>query len=152
MLTSSDERQIVNLLHRYAELVDEADFDGLSELFANAHVFMAGPEQPAVPGSLVGAVMKRFVKLHEGSPSTRHVITNTVLEADTDSQARTRSVFTVLQGVAGVFPLQVVASGRYHDVFERDADGRWSFRQRTMLVDHHGDVSQHLYPISGAPS
>jgi 3-phenylpropionate/cinnamic acid dioxygenase small subunit len=149
MLTSGDERQIVNLLHRYAELVDAADFDGISELFANAPVFMAGPEQPAVPGSMVGAVMKRFVKLHDGSPLTRHVITNTVLEADTDSRVRTRSVFTVLQGVSGVLPLQVVASGRYHDVFGRDAEGRWSFLERTMLVDHHGDVSQHLHSLGG---
>ena len=149
MLTSSDERQIVNLLHRYAELVDAADFDGISELFANAQVFMAGPEQPAVPGSMVGAVMKRFVKLHDGSPSTRHVISNTILDADSDSLVRTRSVFTVLQGVAGEFPLQVVASGRYHDVFERSTDGRWRFGQRTMLVDHHGDVSQHLHPLGG---
>ena len=149
MLTSGDERQIVNLLHRYAELVDSADFAGISELFADAQVFMAGPDQPAVPGSMVGAVMKRFVKLHDGSPSTRHVITNTVLEADSDTRARARSVFTVLQGVAGVLPLQVVASGRYHDAFARAVDGRWSFVERTMLVDHHGDVSQHLHPLGG---
>ncbi len=152
MLTSSDERQIVNLLHRYAELVDAADFDGISELFASARVFMAGPEQPAVPGSKVGDVMKRFVKLHDGSPATRHVITNTILEADSDSQVRTRSVFTVLQGVTGLFPLQVVASGRYHDVFECDADGRWRFHERTMLVDHHGDVSEHLHSPTGEKS
>jgi 3-phenylpropionate/cinnamic acid dioxygenase small subunit len=149
MLTSGDERQIVNLLHRYAELVDDADFDGLSDLFAEAEVFMAGPDQSAVPGSMVGKVMKRFVKLHDGRPLTRHVVTNTILESDSDSIVRTRSVFTVVQGVIGVLPLQVVASGRYHDVFERGGDGSWHFIRRTILLDHHGDVSQHLWPMEG---
>lgn len=146
MLTSGDERQIVNLLHRYAELVDDADFDGISELFRDAQVFMAGPDQPAVPGAMVGTVMKRFVKLHDGSPRTRHVITNTILESESDSQVRARSVFTVLQGVGEAFPLQVVASGRYHDVFTLGSDHIWHFGQRTILLDHHGDVSEHLHP------
>lgn len=149
MLTSGDERQIVNLLHRYAELVDDANFDGLSELFAEAQVFMAGPDQPAVPGPMVGKVMKRFVKLHDGRPLTRHVISNTILESEADDSARTRSVFTVLQGVADVLPLQVVASGRYHDVFGRGSDGSWHFTRRTILLDHHGNVSEHLHPMGG---
>ena len=152
MLTSGDERQIVNLLHRYAELVDDADFDGISDLFRDAQVFMAGPDQPAVPGTMVGTVMKRFVKLHEGSPRTRHVITNTILEPKSDSRATARSVFTVLQGVGESFPLQVVASGRYHDEFARGSDHIWRFGRRTILLDHHGDVSEHLLPReSGRP-
>lgn len=143
-LGADDERAIRNLLYSYAERVDAGDFDGVSALFADAEVFMAGPDRPAVPGSMVGRVMARFVLLHEGSPRTKHLVDNTLIEPVSVDEVRTRSVFTVMQAVPGLLPLQAVASGRYHDRFVRGADGAWRFAERTMLVDAHGDVSQHL--------
>lgn len=150
MLTSADEREIVNLLFRYAELVDAGDFDGVSALFDGAEVFMGGPDLPAVPGSAVGKVMRKFVLLYDGAPHTKHVVTNTIVEADDTTHASTRSYFTVTQCVPGRFPLQMVASGRYHDRFEKS--DRWRFVRRTMLVDHHGDTSHHLRPAEGGAS
>jgi 3-phenylpropionate/cinnamic acid dioxygenase small subunit len=147
MLTSTDEREILNLLFRYAELVDAGDFDGVSALFDGAEVFMGGPDRPAVPGTMVGQVMKKFVVLHDGSPHTKHVVTNTIVEAESADRASTRSYFTVTQCVPGRFPLQMVASGRYHDRFEKT--DRWRFVRRTMLVDHHGDTSHHLRSATG---
>lgn len=150
MFTSTDEREIVNLLFRYAELVDAGDFDGVSALFADAEVFMGGPDRPAVPGPMVGEVMKKFVLLHDGVPLTKHVVTNTILEADGDSHVAARSYFTVTQCVPGRLPMQIVASGRYHDRFVRS--DRWRFARRTILVDHHGDTSYHLRSSSAGPS
>ena len=144
MLTYGDERAVLNLLCVYVELVDSGNFDGLSVLFAGVPVFMAGPDQPAVPGEMVGEVMHRFVKTYDGIPRTKHLVTNTILESDAPGQARTRSQFTVLQNVPGVLPLQVVASGRYHDEFSQDSSGTWGFAQRIMLVDAYGDASAHL--------
>jgi len=143
-LSADDERAIRNLLHTYAERVDAGDFDGVSALFSGAEVFMAGPDRPPVPGTLVGRVMERFVMLHDGSPRTKHLVDNTIIEPVAVDEVRTRSVFTVMQAVPGLLPLQAVASGRYHDRFVRGTDGAWRFVERTMLVDAHGDVSQHL--------
>jgi hypothetical protein len=42
-----------------------------------------------------------------------------------------------------VLPLQPIVTGRYHDRFERVA-GEWRFAQRHMIVDHVGDVREHL--------
>ena len=144
MLTSADERAILNLLFSYAERVDAGDFDGVSALFERAQVFMAGPDHPAVPGSMVGAVMAKFVRTYDGSPLTKHLVTNSIIESTSPDEATTRSQFTVLQAVPDVLPLQLVASGRYHDRFVRDDGSRWRFAERVMLVDAHGDVSAHL--------
>lgn len=149
MLTSGAERSILNLLFTYAERVDAGDFDGVSRLFDGAQVYMAGPDQPAVPGSMVGAVMARFVKVYDGIPRTKHVVTNSIIEPDGTSTATARSQFTVLQDVPGVLPLQVVASGRYHDRFATDDGTSWRFVERVMLVDAHGDVSAHLNQGTG---
>lgn len=148
-MTSGAERSILNLLFTYAERVDAGDFDGVSRLFDGAQVFMAGPDQPAVPGSMVGAVMARFVKVYDGIPRTKHLVTNSIIEADGPSSVVARSQFTVLQDVPGVLPLQVVASGRYHDRFATDDGTTWRFVERVMLVDAHGNVSAHLNQGTG---
>lgn len=148
MLTSADEREIRNLLFRYAELVDAGDFDGVSALFHDAEVFMGGPDLPAVPGDAVGKVMRKVVLLHDGVPHTKHLVTNTIIETVDATHATTRSYFTVTQCVPGRFPLQTVASGRYHDVFEKVDD--WRFVRRTMFLDHRGDTSHHLRDMGAA--
>ena len=41
-------------------------------------------------------------------------------------------------------PLQAIASGRYHDTFER-VEGIWRFATRDYsMLDYIGDLSQHL--------
>jgi 3-phenylpropionate/cinnamic acid dioxygenase small subunit len=151
MLTSEDEREIVNLLFRYAEAVDNGRFDEVSALFASAEVFMGGPDLPSMPGSQVGPTMEKVVMLYDGVPNTKHVVTNVIVEADDREQASTRSYFTVSQCVPGQFPLQVVASGRYHDRFARTVEG-WRFVERIIHFDHRGDTSFHLRSGRGVVS
>jgi len=137
------ETSIVNLLHRYAELVDEGDFAGVSALFHRARVHMSGPMDESVPGETVGSIMGRFVRLYDGVPLTRHVITNTIVEmADDQQSATTRSYFTVLQIISAP---QIIVVGRYHDRFSCDSDSAtWFFTERIIMVDAVGDVTGHL--------
>lgn len=137
------ETVILNLLHRYAEMVDNGDFDGVSSLFGRARVYMSGPLDDAVPGESVGAVMRRFVRLYDGVPQTRHVITNTIIEmADDRMTATTRSYFTVMQIIS--VP-EIIVVGRYHDRFSRAGNSEtWHFTERIIMVDAVGDVSNHL--------
>jgi 3-phenylpropionate/cinnamic acid dioxygenase small subunit len=157
----SHERQIENLLYRYAECVDAGDFDGVSALFEHAGYHLAGAE--GARGEGVGATMRATVQLHGGTPGTKHVMTNAIIElADDERTAEARSCFTVLQAAEG-FPLQPVITGRYHDHFElvdgrwrfatgrRPArsgrgSGRWRFADRAITIEQIGDLSRHLTP------
>lgn len=135
----ADGLALSNLLYRYAELVDTGDFAGVGALFERARVHMAGPGSDAVSGDTVAAIMKRFVRLYDGAPRTRHTITNPILEIDGDV-ASVRSYYTVLQILAAP---TIIVTGRYHDRFARDAGG-WYFTERVIHVDAVGDVSGHL--------
>ena len=53
-----------------------------------------------------------------------------------------RSYFTVLQALPDL-ALQPIASGHYHDRFERRG-GQWRFAARRATVVLVGDVSRHL--------
>jgi 3-phenylpropionate/cinnamic acid dioxygenase small subunit len=79
----------------------------------------------------------------DGTPRTKHVISNLVVDVDDGStHASARSYFTVLQATDGV-PLQPIIAGRYEDQFEK-VDGTWRFSERIIHPDLHGDLSKHM--------
>ena len=142
------DRQIQHLIHRYAELLDAGDLDGVGQLFEHAR-YGAGDGALVMTGDQVAEVNKSLVILYEdGTPRTKHVTSNLILEVDEEAgTAASRSYFTVLQQV-GVGPLQPIVAGRYHDRFERVA-GAWRFSERRIFVDLAGDLSRHLRSVPG---
>ncbi len=136
--------EITNLLYRYAELIDAGDLTGAAALFTHAKIKMAGSEQPQ-DNQAVLAVWRNYMRIYPcGTPRTKHVITNPIVEIDEAAgRATCRSYYTVLQATDDL-PLQAVAAGRYHDAFER-VDGAWRFSYRDYsLLDLKGDLSGHL--------
>lgn len=135
--------KITNLLYSYAEKFDVGDLDGAAALFNHATLVVAGGHKVDAKG--LRALWADHVKIHEnGTPMTKHVITNPIVEVDEEAgTASCRSYYTVLQATPDL-PLQVVAAGRYHDTFER-VDGVWRFATRDYsLFDHQGNLAEHL--------
>lgn len=136
--------EIANLLYRYAELMDAGDLAAVAGLFDHARMRLRG--KPELLGSAAMLeTWRRFVRLHpDGTPRTKHVITNPIIEIDEAlDRATCRSYYTVLQATEKL-ALQVIAAGRYHDEFERLA-GRWRLTYRDYsLMDLVGALDDHL--------
>jgi hypothetical protein len=77
-----------------------------------------------------------------GTPKTRHLVLNLIVEIADDATAAARSTFCVVQAT-DLIPLQPIIAGRYHDRFARDGGG-WFFTERIIDVEMVGDVSDHL--------
>jgi SnoaL-like domain len=139
----SDERQILNLLYTYCELQDAADFAGVAELFRHSGYRVHNGDEHFGYDE-VYALKTAHDKVYEDQTlRTKHITHNTIVELDPDGlSARTRSYFTVYQATPQL-PLQCVIAGRYHDVFEK-VDGAWRFRDRYIIGDLIGDLTQHL--------
>lgn len=135
---------ILNLMFRYAECVDQANFDGLSEVFAHGQIRSNSMEDGAIVGAAVGKFYKSINVVHEdGTLRTRHLTTNVRIDIEEeDDRATARSYFVVLQATPKL-PFQSIVGGRYEDRFER-VDGEWRFAERVMLVDQIGNVEEHL--------
>ena len=137
---------ISKLILTYAERVDLGDFEGVGVLFEHSTYRSAlGDEVVSYTGSdAVQSTMEHMVRRYDdGTPRTKHVTTNLIIEVDDGAGAATaKSYFTVLQQV-GDLPLQVIIAGRYHDRFER-VGGEWQFADRLIYSDLIGDLSQHL--------
>jgi SnoaL-like domain len=136
---------ISRLVFEYAERLDRGDLNGVGELFGHATYRAAvGQDVHVERGSdAVRSLLEAMVMIHEGTPSTKHLTTNLVVDVDEDrATAVARSCFAVLQARPEL-SLQVIVAGRYHDRFERADDG-WRFADRLIYSDLVGDVSHHL--------
>jgi 3-phenylpropionate/cinnamic acid dioxygenase small subunit len=137
--------EITNLLYRYAELIDGGNLAGAAALFKHAKIKLRGSTEGPQDDQAVLSVWRDYMKIYPcGTPCTKHVITNPIVEIDEAAGTATcRSYYTVLQATDDL-PLQVVAAGRYHDAFQR-VDGAWRFTYRDYsLLDLKGDLSGHL--------
>ncbi len=116
-------RAIENLIHTYAERVDAGDLEGMAKLFRHAE-FLGPDGKIAARGAEEFLTLQRHaIKIYSetGTPRTKHVITNLIIEVDESTDAATaRSYFTVLQST-GELQLQPIIAGRYNVNFERAA-------------------------------
>jgi hypothetical protein len=137
---------IARLVYSYAERLDEGDIAGMAGLFARGTLRTSGPDGILTftgTDEVYGAFANSVRRFEDGTPATKHVTTNLIVEeADDGYSATGRAVFTVLQARPD-FALQIVVAGRYVDSFVR-TDGSWSFADRLIQIDLVGDVSRHL--------
>jgi 3-phenylpropionate/cinnamic acid dioxygenase small subunit len=132
-----------NLLGRYCELMDAGDWDGLAELLAHAVLTDDRGREAARGRTGVLRMYADGTVTYDGSPRTRHLTTNPVIDFDEAAGTATaRSSFVVFQATDNL-PLQPIAAGRYRDRFALH-EGEWVFTERSFALDQVGDVSQHL--------
>ena len=140
---------IRNLLGLYCERMDAGDFDGLGALFDRARLVEEHGALVAEGADGVAALYRNGTRLYEGSPRTRHITADTIIEVDHDGRGATaRSSYVVFQAADG-FALQPIIAGRYRDRFVA-GDAGWRFAERCFFVDQVGDLSHHLtYDLGG---
>ena len=140
---SGDRDAIAGLICAYAERLDGGDFEALAQLFTHATLRSNHRPEPRRGSAQALELYTSTVALYDGTPHTKHVITNVVIDVDAASASATaRSYFTVLQARPEL-PLQIIIAGRYHDHFAR-RNGTWWFADRLILVDLLGDLRFHL--------
>ncbi|HJQ42043.1 MAG TPA: nuclear transport factor 2 family protein [Jatrophihabitantaceae bacterium] len=137
----TDADDIRNLLGIYCELMDAADWPSVGALFAKAELTAADGTVVAEGAESVSALYEKGTRLYDGSPRTRHITANSVIEVDGDD-ATARSSYVVFQATDS-FPLQPIITGRYRDDFIRDG-ATWRFARRQFFVDAVADLSHHL--------
>jgi hypothetical protein len=143
-MSAEDTLAITELLYRYAELIDEGDFDGVGALLSRATFGGTGPQ--GVSGAeniakLFAATTRRYPD-HGNTPRTRHLVLNPIVKISPQRTAVARSTFCVVQDTETV-PIQPIVIGRYFDAFTCD-DAGWFFTERKVEIQMIGDVSAHL--------
>ena len=143
-MTADDYFAIQNLIYRYCERIDRGDFAGIAQLFAHAEIHVPALPAPVRGVAAIEALYTQFTRVYPetGTPRTRHVTSNVIIEPDGVNAARSESYVLVHQATEAL-PLQPIIGGRYHDRFAK-IDGAWRFTERRMEMDLFGNLSAHL--------
>jgi ketosteroid isomerase-like protein len=135
---------ITKLIYTYAERIDSGDFSGVAEVFAHATLTFEGFGDTVTGRDAIEALYARTTRRYEdGTPRTKHVMTNVMVDVADDGTAQSRSYFTVLQAVPGELALQPVIAGRYRHTYERIA-GQWEVATMHITIDLVGDLGHHM--------
>jgi hypothetical protein len=142
---------ITNLIHRYPQLTDTGDFAGVGRLLGHVQMGEHGHE-PAFRGTgadafeaIYAGAVRKFPE--RGTPKTRHLIGNIVVEDDGPDRARAQSYVVVFQQT-DTLPLQPIIAGTYFDRFAK-VDGAWRFVERMEDMELTGNLSEHLLRAIG---
>lgn len=143
-MTADDYFAIQNLIYRYCDRIDRGDFDGIGALFAHAAIHVPALPEPLRGAARIAGMYREFTRVYpdSGTPKTRHVTSNVIIEPDGEAAARAQSYVLVHQA-APELPLQPIIGGRYFDRFEK-VGGTWRFSERRMEMDLFGNLSAHL--------
>ena len=119
-MTADDYFAIQNLLYRYCDRLDRGDLDGMAKLFANADVYLPADPKPIRDPARIAALYRQYTRIYPdtGTPKTRHVTTNVMIEPEGETAARAQSYVIVFQATDSL-QLQPVIGGRNYDRFER---------------------------------
>ena len=148
--TVTDSDRIRNLLGRYCDLMDAGDWPGVGALFAHARLADEHGVELAAGAEAVTAFYAAGTRLHDGSPRTKHLVTNTVLDAPAaDGTVTARSSYLVLQATDDL-PLQPIITGRYVDRFAPTA-GDEPAGSEPAGDEPAGDQPAGHEPAEGAP-
>ena len=132
----SAQKEITDLMNLYCSAIDSGDLKTFAWLFANATWIAEG----RVPGP---ESMNNMILYADGTPRTKHVITNLTLDIDeAASTASGHSYVTVYQQTPE-FPLQAIFVGEYYDTFSLSAQG-WAFTRREIRHSLIGNMRAHL--------
>lgn len=141
-MDATDYFEIQNLIYEYAARLDQGDLDGVGRLFAHADVHLPGRSAPVSNNpKLLSELFRDFVRLYDGSPRTRHMMSNVQIRPSGPNRAMAHVYVMVFQQTAEL-PLQPIIGGDYVDRFEK-VDNVWRFSERIIANDLYGDLSAH---------
>jgi ketosteroid isomerase-like protein len=136
---------ITKLLYTYAQRIDAGDFEGVAEHFGHATMTFEGFGDAITGAEAITALYNRTTRRYEdGTPKTKHVITNVMVEVGEDgTTATSHAYFTVFQSVPGALSLQPIIAGRYGNGYAC-VDGEWCFTAVHIIIDLMGDLDHHM--------
>lgn len=138
-----DVQAIKNVVLSYVELLDLGDLDGLANVFARATVRTHRSAIELRGAEAFKEFIEHGVQFYDGIPSTKHVVSNLIVEIDDDRHTATaRSYYTAFQARPEL-PLQPILAGRFHDRLERDGED-WHIVERVIYADLIGDLRFHV--------
>jgi hypothetical protein len=141
-LDADDYFAIQKLIFSYPQHLDRGEIEAMAAMFRHATVHFPSQAPIREDAAAVARAYRDFLRIYpDGTPRTRHMIANVIIEPDGPGYARSTSCVMVFQQTQEL-PLQPIIGGDYEDRFQK-VDGAWRFIERRIRNDQFGDLSAH---------
>ena len=110
--------EITHLINQYGFTIDTGDVDGFAALFEHAEWAVEGAVPNYGKEDMLQNVVANVRLYDDGTPKTKHVVSNVELNIDEVSGTATAQSYVTLFQQTDTFPLQAIFSGHYFDDFE----------------------------------
>ncbi|MFA7556062.1 MAG: nuclear transport factor 2 family protein [Spongiibacteraceae bacterium] len=127
---AEDILEIQNLFNRYAQYLDNGQFDLYAALFSHDGEVKLGPMGRATGPEAIEALMTRHLAADVGK--SYHIISNPVIQLDGDIATST-VMWTVILRTEDDNPI-ISMIGHHRDQLVRE-NGKWAFKKRSGFVD-----------------
>lgn len=134
--------EILHLINKYSFLIDSGDLEGWASLFEHGEWGVEGSPLLSGKQQILEMLNSAIIIYSDGTPRTRHVVSNVDIHVDEDNGVATSQSYITLLQQTDNLPLQVILSGTYCDDFER-VQGKWRFAKRITKRVFFGDMSAH---------
>lgn len=131
MSTIEDRHAITDLIHRYAEVVDDRRTEDLASLFTDPCVFRVFDGESGVARTHE-EVRTLSARLLGSFTRTSHHVSNIRIALHGPDQARAVTYLVAWHAFPQSRP-DGILWGRYHDTLTREG-GRWLFAERTLRI------------------
>jgi hypothetical protein len=135
--------EITHLINQYGFTIDTGDVDGFAALFEHAEWVVEGAVPNHGKEDMLNNVVANVRLYEDGTPKTKHVVSNVELNIEEVSGTATAQSYVTLFQQTDTFALQAIFCGHYFDEFER-VGGDWRFKKRVIRHVLVGDLSAHL--------
>jgi hypothetical protein len=147
----SDYHAINRIIHTYSSCADKGDFDGVGRLHDGVAMYLRSnttgeyseihePQEAKAATQSYAEMVRKHPPF--GTPKTRHLIGNIMIEDDGPNAARAESYVVVFQATDKL-PLQPIVAGTYIDKFKK-VGGRWRLVERKEDMELIGNLKEHL--------
>jgi len=127
---------ILGLMHAYCRAIDRGDFKTFGRLLRDALWLVEGQLPDPASG-------QNIIIYADGTPRTKHVISNIQIDVAADGQNATAHSYVRVYQQTPALPLCVIFAGEYFDEYDCD-QGTWRLRRRDLRHPLYGDLSHHL--------
>lgn len=139
-----DSREAIErLLYAYSDTIDRGDFEATAQLFGDDGLYGMLGSGAAQGAQQVLATFQRSVRLYDGVPRTRHIVTNVIIDVEPGAITGTAQSYVHVMHQPPGMPLVPIAAGTYHDRVHL-VNGDWRFAERRMHIELVGDMTTHL--------
>ena len=143
------EREITRMIYQVGYAIEAGDFERVGELMGDATLGadMIGREAFRGAAQITSQYQRTNIVYPDRGRATKEVYTNILIDIDLHTGVASSTTSYTVPQQPPEMDFELIVAGKYEDQWHR-VDGRWTWKDRYVVVQFKGDLDRHMRPGS----